>query len=142
MRAFILSLLLIPSIALADNVWATLDSAGAINGFQRFAPADPSCCTVMPDTDPRMVTYLAWLDKGVPASVTRFQTFAALTNAGLYDQAQQAATTSSNPLVVLAWANAQNFNRNSPTIISIGASLGLSSSQIDDLFIAAAQIVE
>ena len=77
----------------------------------------------------------------VPAQVTRFQALAALSNAGLLANAQAAVNASPDPLTTLAWNNAQTFERASPTIASLAGSLGLTSTQIDDLFIAAAKIV-
>ncbi|MGZ5053313.1 MAG: hypothetical protein ACXWAT_00060 [Methylobacter sp.] len=75
----------------------------------------------------------------VPQSVSRFQALAALTNAGLYTAAQN-AVTSAGGLTLLAWNNAISFERNSPTIASLATALGLTSAQLDALFIAAAKI--
>lgn len=77
----------------------------------------------------------------VPQSITRFQALAALHNAGLLDIVQAAITASTDPLVSLAWNNAQTFDRSSPTIASLATSLNLSSTQIDDLFIAGSKLV-
>lgn len=76
----------------------------------------------------------------VPASVTRFQALAALSNAGLLANAQAAVNASTNPLVPLAWNNAQTFDRASPTIAALATALNLTSAQLDALFIAAAGI--
>jgi hypothetical protein len=43
-------------------------------------------------------------------------------------------------LVRLAWKEALEFERNSPTVAAMAAALNLSGNQLDDLFIAAAQI--
>ncbi|MDR3439880.1 hypothetical protein [Telmatospirillum sp.] len=77
----------------------------------------------------------------VPQSVSRFQAFAALSNAGLL-AAAQTAVASASQIVQLAWGNAQDFERDSPTIAAIAQSLTtpLTSSQVDALFIAAVQI--
>ena len=75
----------------------------------------------------------------VPQSVTRFQALAALSNANLLTQAQT-ATTNAGGVALLAWQNAQEFDRSSPTIAALGTALGLTSAQIDALFIAASQI--
>jgi hypothetical protein len=40
----------------------------------------------------------------------------------------------------LAWADAQEFKRTSPTIATMAAELGLSDTDLDDLFTQAAQI--
>jgi hypothetical protein len=76
----------------------------------------------------------------VPQSVSRFQALAALSNAGLLTQAQNAVNASPNPLVPLAWNNAQTFDRNSATVAALGPALGLTDAQIDSLFIAASTI--
>ena len=76
----------------------------------------------------------------VPSSVTRFQAFAELTNLGLYAQAES-AVTSAGGLALLAWNTAQQFDRNSPTIASLAVALNLTSAQLDQMFIAANQIV-
>ena len=74
-----------------------------------------------------------------PASVSRVQALAALTHAGLYATAQ-AAVTAAGGITLLAWNNATQFDRTSPTIASLQGALGLTSAQVDALFIAAAQI--
>jgi hypothetical protein len=76
----------------------------------------------------------------VPQTVSRFQGLAALSNAGLLTQAQAAVNASANPLVALAWNNSATFDRQSPTMLGIAAALGLTSSQVDELFISAAQL--
>lgn len=75
----------------------------------------------------------------VPQSVSRFQARAALMQAGLLDQAE-AAIAQAGPFEQLAWAETTEWLRDSPTINAIGAALGLSSAEIDDLFRRAANI--
>ena len=41
----------------------------------------------------------------------------------------------------IAWADAQVFERSSPTIASLASAIGLTEAQIDDLFRAAGEIV-
>ena len=71
--------------------------------------------------------------------VSRFQARAALLAAGLLADVE-AAIADAEPLTQLAWAEAVEWKRNSPTIAAIGAALDLTDAQIDDLFRAAAQI--
>lgn len=71
--------------------------------------------------------------------VSRFQARAALTDAGLLS-AVEAAVADAAPLVQLAWAEAVEWRRMSPTIVAIGAALDLTETQLDDLFRAAALI--
>lgn len=77
----------------------------------------------------------------VPARVTAFQAKAALHEAGLLESVEAMMANSATPkLVKLAWAEALHFERYSPTVLALGAALGLSQAQIDDLFQSAAQI--
>ena len=75
----------------------------------------------------------------VPFTVTPFQAKAALLGAGLLD-AVKAAVLAAPPIVQLAWSDATAFTRDSPTIAALSAQLGLSSAQVDALFVAAAAI--
>ncbi len=71
--------------------------------------------------------------------VSRFQAMAALMDAGLLSSVNT-ALAGAGPLAQLAWAEATEFRRNSPTIAGLAAGLGLSDTQVDDLFRAAALI--
>jgi hypothetical protein len=73
--------------------------------------------------------------------VSRFQARAALHNAGLLPQVEALmADSETDPIARLAWTDAQEFRRESPNVIAIAARLGLTDKQLDDLFVAAAQI--
>lgn len=72
--------------------------------------------------------------------VTRFQGMAALLQAGLLPAIEQHIENLDDPIAVLAWKEAR-FHRLSPLVISIGSQLGLSDEQLDELFVAAAEIV-
>lgn len=76
-----------------------------------------------------------------PSSVSRFQARAALAMAGKLEEVDVAIANSGNVIAQLAWSDAQVFERNSPTIAALAASLGLTEAQIDDLFRQAAKIV-
>ena len=77
----------------------------------------------------------------VPEAVTRFQARAALAQAGLLDGVNAMIEHPDTPLIVrLAWADALEFRRRSPTVLSLSGALGMSSAQLDELFISAAQI--
>lgn len=77
----------------------------------------------------------------VPQSVTRFQARAALSRAGLF-------TTVNSAMVAfpidderrLAWEDAQEFRRTSPTMLQMAAALGLNDAALDALFTTAAGI--
>lgn len=70
---------------------------------------------------------------------SRFQAKAALHAAGLLDQVE-AALEQADPLAQLAWADAVEFRRNSPTIAALAGAIGLTDEQIDDLFRSAMEI--
>ena len=77
----------------------------------------------------------------VPAAVTRFQARAALAQAGLLDSVSTMMEHPDTPVIVkLAWADALEFRRQSPTVLALAGALGMSAQQLDELFIAAAQI--
>lgn len=75
----------------------------------------------------------------VPYSVTRFQARAALLAAGLLPSVE-AAIASADQFTQIAWVDAQEFRRESPTMNALAVVLGLSSAQLDDLFRQAATI--
>lgn len=78
----------------------------------------------------------------VPESVSKFQAKAALLQAGLLDSVEAMMAAPQTPAVAkLAWSDAQEFRRTSPTVAAMTAALGLSEGQIDDLFRVAAGIV-
>lgn len=73
--------------------------------------------------------------------VSRFQAKAALAGAGLLPQVETLMADESTPIVArLAWQDALEFRRLSPTILAMGAALGLTEQQLDDLFEAAKDI--
>ena len=78
---------------------------------------------------------------GIPQTVTPFQAKAALLGAGLLP-AVQAAIAAAPQIVQLAWSDATEFTRDSPTIAAMAASLKppLTSAQLDALFVAASTI--
>lgn len=71
--------------------------------------------------------------------ISRFQAKASLLQAGLLDQVESFIEQSADPLVKLAWSEA-GFKRGSNMVNSIGQQLGLSTQQLDDLFISGQQI--
>lgn len=73
----------------------------------------------------------------VPQKVTPFQAKRALDKAGSLSQVK-AAIAAADIATQLAWESASSFERNSPFILNMGAVLGLTSAQIDALFISAA----
>lgn len=76
----------------------------------------------------------------VPETVSRYQARAALHNAGLLSTVEAAVAAADDELIRIAWADATVFRRDSPTILALAEALGLTSTQLDDLFRAAALI--
>lgn len=77
----------------------------------------------------------------VPPVVSRFQARAALMLAGLLDDVEALMAAPDTPaLAKLAWADAQEFERQSPTIAALAGAVGLTEQDIDALFITAAGI--
>ena len=77
----------------------------------------------------------------VPASASRFRASGALALAGLVPSVDAAIAASDNIIAQLAWADAQVFERSSPTIAAMAIAIGLTESQIDNLFRQAAKII-
>lgn len=75
-------------------------------------------------------------EQGVPDAVSRFQARAALHNAGKLADIET-AIGQADTLTQIAWADATEFRRQSPTILDLGAALDL---DLDALFIAASKI--
>lgn len=77
----------------------------------------------------------------VPHAVSRFQARAALHLAGLLDQVEALMVAPETDMLArLAWQDAQEFRRHSPTVAAMGAALGLDDAQLDALFTTAAGI--
>lgn len=84
-----------------------------------------------------------WPEAGptVPLKVSRYQALAALMQAGLLDAVTAwAHDSATDPLHKLAFDTATEFARASSTMAAGAAALGWTDAQLDDLFIAAAQI--
>jgi hypothetical protein len=78
----------------------------------------------------------------IPSVVTPYQARVALLTAGYMPQVEALmADPNVDPNAKIAWEYASGFYRDSPFISTLGAALGLTSEQIDVLFIAASQVV-
>ena len=97
--------------------------------------------------------FLAWLAEGnvpepyvpppppIPSTVTRFQALAVLAAGGYLDAVRTyIATLDQNNVQRLAWENATDWERTSPTLNALATMLNLTSAEVDDLFVAAAQV--
>lgn len=77
----------------------------------------------------------------VPLVVTRFQARAALHLSGRLMQVEALmAGDGVDMLARLAWTDAQEFRRDSPTVAAMAEAMGLSAAQVDELFVLAAGI--
>lgn len=77
----------------------------------------------------------------VPAEVTRYQARVALLGAGLLDKVNAYfAALPSTDLGQLAWNEAPTVLRSNAALETAAESLGLTSSEVDQLFIAASQV--
>lgn len=76
----------------------------------------------------------------VPQFVSRFQAKAALAQIGKLTAAEAAVMASGSVVLQLAWAEANDFRRDSPGINALAPMIGLDAAGLDALFIAAAQI--
>ena len=75
----------------------------------------------------------------VPKTVSAFQAKAALYGAGLLTSVQAAMATAP-AITQLAWAEATEFQRDSPAIASVAAQLNWSAAQLDALYVTASGI--
>lgn len=64
------------------------------------------------------------------------------TNAGktLLDDVNTALAASTDPTLEIYWNTATDFHRDHPKLTALATSMGLTSAQVDDLFITAAQL--
>jgi len=77
----------------------------------------------------------------IPTTVTRFQALAILAAGGYLDTIRTyIATLDQNNITRLAWENATDWERTSPTVNALATMLNLTSAEVDDLFIAASQV--
>lgn len=80
----------------------------------------------------------------VPHQVTKRQARQALLLAGLLDSVQPAIDAlpdiTQRGLVQIEWDDSQVFERHRPALVSLATALGLSSTQLDDLFRTAASL--
>lgn len=135
------------------------DSIGKpVAGFERVpygTTTTPSGYDFLSDTNPAgmvvsedgvslrepTATELDAINNPVPKVVSRAQARIALHGAGLLSQVEALiADPATDPVMVIAYNDAQEFNRNSPTLAALATALGLTDADLDDLFRAAAAV--
>ena len=92
----------------------------------------------------RKATHDAAIAPAVPASVTRRQAKQALLLAGLLSDVQPAIDAISDAtqrgLMQIEWDESQDFERNRPSLIALATAMGISSANLDQLFIIAGSL--
>ncbi len=91
------------------------------------------------DTDSNAYTYFQITPESNPWEVTPLQAKLALHGAGLLESIEAYVKTADKS-VQIAWEYASSFNRTSPLLLTLASGLGLTETQLDDLFTAARQI--
>lgn len=77
----------------------------------------------------------------VPTSVPMWAVRTVLQNDGLFDRAQALITASTDNALKNVWEYGNFADRNSNTITTLSAALGLSNEQVDQMFIDAANLI-
>ena len=117
-----------------NTVVAVIDEDG-ISRMSMLASLVPEGETILPYVAP---------PPAVPASVTRRQAKQALLLNGLLSNVQPAIDAIPDPtqraMIQIEWDDSQVFERSRPALVALGSALGLSSAQLDSLFITAAQL--
>ena len=116
----------------ADNAVVAVFDEDGISRMSMLASALPEGAVVEPYIAP---------PPPIPATVTRFQALAVLAAGGYLDTVRTYINTlDQNNVQRLAWENATDWERTSPTLNALATMLGLSDAQVDELFIAASQV--
>ena len=114
-----------------NTVVSVIDEDG-ISRMSMLASALPEGAVVEPYVAP---------PPPIPQTVTRFQALAVLAAGGYLDTVRTyIATLDQDNVQRLAWENATDWERSSPTLNALAQMLGLTDAQVDDLFVAAAQV--
>lgn len=136
---------------MSDQIYALVDIAGNIVNRVVGVVTPPGGLTAILEGDNpyaiggtliQGVYTPPYVEPPVPRPITQVtpvQGRIALLNAGLLDQAQ-AAVNSAGGSVAIWWDYATTWERSHPLLTTLGAGLGLTPDQIDQLFLAASQI--
>ena len=119
-----------------NTQWTFMDADGRVVARDVGGKIESMlAASLPPDTD--VLPYVAPAAP-VPQAVSRFQGRAALLQAGYLDAIESYMANPATPrLTKIAWEDAQDWERNSPTVLAMLQLLGLSAAQGDQLFITA-----
>lgn len=118
---------------MAKQIVATMAAAQAIAGPKEISWIGPGKYEVATGAD------LPPSFSVVPSAVTPAQAKIALSRAGKL-VAVQAAVDAAGGEAMIWWAEALSFDRSNPIIAALGGAVGLTSADIDALFVAASHI--
>ncbi len=80
----------------------------------------------------------------VPATITRAQAKLALLAAGLLDSVQPTINAIADPVqraaAQIEWDDRLTFERSNPTLVALATAMGMTSDELDALFVAAASL--
>ena len=120
-----------------NGQWTFMDPEGRVVARQIAGGRVESMLASILPQNTEVLPYVA-LPPLVPQTVSRFQGRAALLQAGYLDAIESYMANPATPrLTKIAWEDAQDWERNSPTVLAMLQLLGLSSAQGDQLFITA-----
>jgi hypothetical protein len=116
----------------ADNAVVAVVDEDGISRMSMLASVLPEGTVINPYVPP---------PTPIPSTVTRFQALAVLAAGGYLDTVHAYIDTLPRSNITrLAFENAGDWERTSPTINTLAAMLGLTDAQVDELFIAASKI--
>lgn len=143
-------------VAGPDLAWLKENSCLPVSNDLPFDPATQELITVNPyitddavycvevhDLTPEQIAEreaAALLAKRQGMNVTPYQAKVVLLEQGYLDEVEAAVSTSTDPKVKIAWTNAITYQRLSPLVTEMGATLGWTDEQLDALFEAAALV--
>lgn len=82
----------------------------------------------------------AKIKKNIPQDVPIWAVRVILKNYGIFNQAEALITASTDIKLKMVWEYGNYVSRNSPAIATLAVALGLSSDQVDEMFIEAGEL--
>ena len=142
------------------TTFAILDAQGVVTNLAEGLSKDDFPAQIAVEIPPNQTPAIGWVYSAqvglsdpappppalpparvVPQSVARFQAKVALLQAGHLDNVEAyMALPETSRVTKMAWQEAQEFQRQSPTVLALAQLLGMTDTQLDDLFIFAAKV--